>query len=118
MIFILVIHTNILIAQPSDVHSKTALDEIALNYLVTTLEKQKIYSSRYPQFPSCVEFITEVKTKHYVEVRLREKHDGGECKGDPNFAPTLDVYKITFTKPPTIYLLDPVTAEFSPLQVH
>lgn len=91
-----------------------ARENEAINYLISTLKKLKLYSVRYPQFPSCVYFDTDEVTDEYIMIELREKHDGLACKGDTNVAPILDRYKVMNTKPMKVYLLD-VDGKYSPI---
>lgn len=99
----------------SKIKSEDARQNKAENYLISTLNKLKVYSVRYPLFPACIMIMIEDVTDGYIDIVLREKHDGLACKGDTTVAPTLDVYRVMNTKPMKIYWLDRVNGKYSPI---
>jgi hypothetical protein len=68
------------------------LDEVhALNILVAQVQKNKLYDSWTSL--ACLSFVTEEKTKKFIDFAILEKH-GGKCPGDPNTSPVVDRFRV------------------------
>jgi len=66
-------------------------EDTAVNILLHTLERDHVYDKRISL--NCVTFDTEETTRIYVQVALREKHEG-KCGGDPDTSPVIDRYRV------------------------
>lgn len=63
----------------------------ALDLLVATIKKDKLYDSWTTL--SCLQFFTEERTKDYFDFVIHEKHEG-KCPGDPNTWPVVDRFRV------------------------
>jgi hypothetical protein len=66
-------------------------EEQALDVLMTRVQKDKLYDSRFAT--NCLSFLVEGKTKDYIDIAVREKH-GGKCQGDPDTSPVVDRFRV------------------------
>jgi hypothetical protein len=73
-------------------NAKNSLDEEnALKVLVSQIQKDKLYDNWTTL--ACLSFVTEEKTKKFIDFAIREKH-GGKCPGDPNTYPVVDRFRV------------------------
>jgi hypothetical protein len=66
-------------------------EQQALDVLMAKVHKDKLYDSWTTI--SCLSFLVEEKTKDYIDIAIREKHEG-KCEGDPNTAPIVDRFRV------------------------
>jgi hypothetical protein len=66
-------------------------EQQALNILIAQIQKDKLYESWTTL--SCLDFLTEEKTKDYFDFGIHEKH-GGQCPGDPSTSPIVDRFRV------------------------
>jgi hypothetical protein len=99
----------LLVSMPAS--ASNPLDEDhALNLLVAQIQKDKLYDSWTSL--ACLSFVTEEKTKKFIEFAILEKH-GGKCPGDPNTSPVVDRFKVNrFTH--KIEWFEPIEGELKP----
>jgi hypothetical protein len=66
-------------------------EQQAQDILKARVQKDKLYD-RWTTM-SCLSFLVEEKTKDYIDIAIREKHDG-QCPGDPDTSPTVDRFRV------------------------
>jgi hypothetical protein len=85
-------------------------EQQALDVLMAKVQKDKLYDSWTTI--SCLSFLVEEKTKDYIDIAIREKHEG-KCEGDPNTSPIVDRFRVhRMTK--RIKWYEPAEGEFHP----
>ena len=85
-------------------------EQQALDVVMAKVQKDKLYDSWTTA--SCLHFLVEEKTKVYVDIAIREKHEG-KCEGDPDTSPIVDRFRVhRMTK--RIQWYEPVEGEFHP----
>ncbi len=82
----------------------------ALDIVAARVQKDHLYDSWTTA--SCLTFLVEEKTKDYIDIAIREKHEG-KCEGDPNTSPIVDRFRVhRMTK--RIKWYEPAEGEFHP----
>lgn len=66
-------------------------EEHALKVLVAQIQKDKLYE-RWTSL-ACLSFVTEKKTKKFIDIAILEKH-GGKCPGDLDTSPVVDRFRV------------------------
>jgi hypothetical protein len=85
-------------------------EQQALDVLMAKVQKDKLYDSWTTI--SCLSFLVEEKTKVYINIAIREKHDG-KCEGDPNTSPIVDRFRVhRMTK--RVQWYEPAEGEYHP----
>jgi len=85
-------------------------EQQALDVVMAKVQKDKLYDSWTTI--SCLSFLVEEKTKVYINIAIREKHDG-KCEGDPNTSPIVDRFRVhRMTK--RIQWYEPAEGEYHP----
>ena len=85
-------------------------EQQALDVLMAKVQKDKLYDSWTTI--SCLSFLVEEKTKVYIDIAIREKHEG-KCEGDPNTSPIVDRFRVhRMTK--RIQWYEPAEGDFQP----
>ena len=80
----------LIVAMPAS--ASNPLDEKhVLDVLVAQIQKDKLYESWTSL--ACLSFVTEEKTKKFIDFAILEKH-GGKCPGDPNTSPVVDRFRV------------------------
>jgi hypothetical protein len=85
-------------------------EQQALDIVAARVQKDHLYDSWTTA--SCLTFLVEEKTKDYIDIAIREKHEG-KCEGDPNTSPIVDRFRVhRMTK--RIKWYEPAEGEFHP----
>lgn len=85
------------------------LEDQALDSLIAKIESTGFYKKRLKI--ECLRFTKTSETKRYFEFSVYEHHDGKNCPGDTDVAPTVDRFRI-FKRTKKIMLYQIVAGKF------